>query len=168
MDHTCSKLVSVESQLITGQTQSKVRWLLVPVIFCSLKQYKYLYNTKYLLSFLYPFPDFVFSLWLSRFLIHRGSLFDLAVLLLWLLLLHEAYTALSLTEQQELRPFLSMHPLLHETRKITDSPSLHSLLEIRHILSVVPTTTKLFMNSKWPWCCRIHGEVSCAVCIWTT
>lgn len=148
-----------------SQTQSKVRWLLVPVIFCSLKHY------KIPISFLSFIPSLLlssFSLTSSLPYSRRKPVWSSRVLLLWLLLLHQANT-LSLTEQaEELRPFLSTHPPLHETRKITDSPSLHSLLEIRHILSVVPTTTKLFINSKWPWCCRIHGEVSCAVCIWTT
>lgn len=163
VDHTCSKLVSVKShrRLITEGSETVI----------SSSYFLYTTNTSPIfLFFLHPFLAFVFSLSLRlpRYLIHRGSPFDPAESCCsdGCFCNRRAPLFHSLNSTAPSFSF-HMHPLLRETRKITDPPSLCYLLD-RHILSVVPPTTQLFMNPKWPRCCRSRGEVSCAVCIWTT
>lgn len=84
---------------------------------------------------------------LPNVLIHRGSRFDLA--------------------PADLTALFPDLPHSLSTAALPASQTLPPLLEIRHNLSVAPTTTKLFMHIKWPWCCRIRCEASCVVCICT-
>lgn len=140
MAHTCSELASVYShrQIIKRQMQGKLSLVkkVISGIYCSI-----LSSLKGYIELSSCFPVSLPRLCFSLFLICRGSLLDLTESCCSdsPAPRHQAYTPISPLLKERAPSLLSVLPILCNKRKnkITDPPSLPSMLEIIPILPVV-------------------------------